>query len=294
MATLAAVTSFKMAPPLTTEQKTRNCVMVPAYKFYCHSPAPFQKPVQVQGSTSKEYVEDAGGAVSHKSKKRGGSKSRVRTPNTVGTIRASVASSQTRNSVRQLAAENEVSPSTAWLILRNDLRLYPHRIHIFLSLKTVWREKRTGFEEELGYHLQQNPLGLSEGQSVQQCYPNSAWTVRRGSRKVVLRSQEECSHLWCTELCITSWRGSRDSKGSHRACHPHVKFKSLFVVLTTCSHKQIPYRQRTVKLKVVVIDSNTLYVQPLSIFRWKRVHINKFPTHINKFPIANALLSWKW
>jgi hypothetical protein len=33
------------------------------------------------------------------------------------------------------------------------------------------------------------PLGLSEGQSVQQCSPN--W--RRGSRKVVHRSQEECS-----------------------------------------------------------------------------------------------------
>jgi hypothetical protein len=37
--------------------------MVSANKFDCHSPAPVQKPVQVQGSTSKEYGED-GGAVS--------------------------------------------------------------------------------------------------------------------------------------------------------------------------------------------------------------------------------------
>jgi hypothetical protein len=37
--------------------------MVSANKFDCHSPAPVQKPVQVQGSTSKEYGEDVGGAV---------------------------------------------------------------------------------------------------------------------------------------------------------------------------------------------------------------------------------------
>jgi len=37
--------------------------MVSANKFDCHSPAPVQKPVQVQGSTSNEYGED-GGAVS--------------------------------------------------------------------------------------------------------------------------------------------------------------------------------------------------------------------------------------
>jgi len=52
-----------MAPPLTTEQKT-HCGIVSANKFDCHSPAPVQKPVQVQGSTSKEYGEDVGGTVS--------------------------------------------------------------------------------------------------------------------------------------------------------------------------------------------------------------------------------------
>ena len=41
-----------------------NCGMVSANKFDCHSPAPVQKPVQVQGSTSKEYGEDVGGTVS--------------------------------------------------------------------------------------------------------------------------------------------------------------------------------------------------------------------------------------
>jgi hypothetical protein len=38
--------------------------MVSANKFDCHSPAPVQNPVQVDGSTSKEYGEDIGGAVS--------------------------------------------------------------------------------------------------------------------------------------------------------------------------------------------------------------------------------------
>jgi hypothetical protein len=70
-------------------------------------------------------------------KESGRSKPRVRTPNAAGTIRASVASSPTRKSVRELAAEN-----------------------VFQSLTTVWREKRTRFAEEFGDH----PLGLSEAQ----------------------------------------------------------------------------------------------------------------------------------
>jgi hypothetical protein len=37
--------------------------MVSANKFDCHSPVPVQKPVQVQKSTSKEYGEDVGGEV---------------------------------------------------------------------------------------------------------------------------------------------------------------------------------------------------------------------------------------
>jgi len=111
-------------------------------------------------------------------RKRGGSKPRVRTPDTVGTICASVASSPTRKSVRQLAAENEVLLPTAWRILRTDLRMHPYNIHVFQSLTTVCRANQTRFAEEFGDHLQQNPhtlpIGLSEGQSVQQCSPNSA------------------------------------------------------------------------------------------------------------------------
>jgi hypothetical protein len=38
--------------------------MVPANKFDCHIPVTVQKPVQVQGSTSKENGEEDGGAVS--------------------------------------------------------------------------------------------------------------------------------------------------------------------------------------------------------------------------------------
>jgi hypothetical protein len=40
--------------------------MVSANKCDCHSPVPVQKPLQVQGSTSKEYGEDGGEAVSRK------------------------------------------------------------------------------------------------------------------------------------------------------------------------------------------------------------------------------------
>jgi len=90
-------------------------------------------------------------------KKRGGSKPRVRTPDTIAIIRASVASSPTRKSVRQLAAKNEVSPLTAWRILRTDLRMHPYKVHGFQSLTTVCREKRTRFAEEFGDHLQHNP-----------------------------------------------------------------------------------------------------------------------------------------
>jgi hypothetical protein len=39
--------------------------MVSGNNFNCHSPVLVQKPVQVQGSTSQEYIEDVGGAVSH-------------------------------------------------------------------------------------------------------------------------------------------------------------------------------------------------------------------------------------
>ena len=38
--------------------------MVSANKSDCHSPAPVQKPIKVQGSTSREHGEDVGGAVS--------------------------------------------------------------------------------------------------------------------------------------------------------------------------------------------------------------------------------------
>ena len=125
-------------------------------------------------NTVKTLVELFRATANVTGKKRGGNKPRVRTPDTAGTIRASVASSPARKSLRQLAAENEVSPSTAWRLLRADLRLHPYKIHVFESLTTVCREKRRSFAEEFDDHLQQNPLGLSEGQSVQQCSPSSA------------------------------------------------------------------------------------------------------------------------
>jgi len=126
--------------------------MVSASRFDCHSTEPVQKPVDDGGAVSRNWECDR--------QERGGSKPRVCTPDTVGTIRASVASSPTGKSVRQLAAENEVSPSTAWRIFRTDLRMHPYKIHVFQSLTTVCREKRTRFAEEFGDHLQQNPHTL--------------------------------------------------------------------------------------------------------------------------------------
>jgi len=73
--------------------------MVSANKFDCHSPAPVQKPDKCKEATARntmmtlvEQFRETGNVTG---KKRGGSKPRVRTPDTVGTIRASVASSPT-------------------------------------------------------------------------------------------------------------------------------------------------------------------------------------------------------
>jgi len=106
-----------MAPPLTTEQKTRivqwflqrNSIVTVQRRFknqYKCKEAPAR-------NTVKTLVEQFRATGNVTGKKRGGSKPRVRTADTAGTIRANVASSPTRKSVRQLAAENEVSPSTA-------------------------------------------------------------------------------------------------------------------------------------------------------------------------------------
>jgi hypothetical protein len=130
-------------------------------------------------------------------------------------------------SLCELATENEVLPSTAWRILRTDLCVHLYKIHVFQSLTTVCREKWTRFAEEFGDHLQQNPLVLSEGQSVQQCSPNSAWTEGEDQGKLCTGHKRN-AHPCCTELCIMSSSGSRVPRDSHRACHPqcypYVKF----------------------------------------------------------------------
>jgi len=124
-----------MAPPLTTEQKTRivewflqrNSIVTVHRRFksqYKCKEAPAR-------NTVKTLVEQFCATRNVTDKKTGGSKPRVRTPDTVGTICASLASSPTLKSVRQLAAENEVSPSTAWRIIRTDLRENPYKIQIF-------------------------------------------------------------------------------------------------------------------------------------------------------------------
>jgi hypothetical protein len=216
-----------MAPPLTTEQKTQTVKWFLQTNSTVTVQRRFKNQYKCQEAPARNTVERsveqfrATGNVT--GKKRGGSKPRARTRDTVGIIRASVASSRTWKSVRQLAAENKVSTSTAWRILRTDLRMHPCKIHVFQSLTTVCREKRTRFAEEFGDHLQQNP----EGQTVQQCSPNSAWTEGEDQGKLCTGHKRN-AHLRCTELCITSSSGSSVPRGSHRASHPqrypYVKF----------------------------------------------------------------------
>jgi len=156
--------SCKLAPQLTTEQKTRivewflqtNSIVTVQRQFKNQ----YKCKVAPARNTVKTLVEQFHAAGNMAGKEKGGSKPRVRTLDTVGTIHASVASSPARKSVRQLASENEVSPSTAWRILQIDLRMHPYKIHVFQSLTTVCREKRTRFAEEFGDHLQQNPHTL--------------------------------------------------------------------------------------------------------------------------------------
>ena len=147
-----------MASQLTTEQKTRivewflqtNSIVTVQRRFknqYKCMEAPAR-------NTVKTLVEQFRATRNMAGKKRGGSKPRVRTPDTVRTIHASVASSPARKSVRESALENEGSPSTEWRILRTDLRMHLYKIHVFQSLTTVCQEKRTRSGEEFGYHLQ--------------------------------------------------------------------------------------------------------------------------------------------
>jgi hypothetical protein len=101
-----------MAPPLTTGQKTRivewvlqtNLIVIFQRRFknqYKYKEAPAR-------NTVKTLVEQFCATGNVAGKKRGGSKPRVRMPDTVGTIHARMASSPTRKSVRQLATENDV------------------------------------------------------------------------------------------------------------------------------------------------------------------------------------------
>jgi len=152
-----------MAPPLTIEQK----ILIVEWVLQTNSIVTVQRRFKNQykckeapARNTVKTVEQFRATGNVAGKKRGGSKPRIRTPDTVGTIHARVASSPTRKSVRQLATENEVSPSTAWLILRTDLHMHPYKIHVFQSLTTVCREKLTRFEEEFSDRLQQNPHTL--------------------------------------------------------------------------------------------------------------------------------------
>jgi len=110
-------------------------------------------------NTVKTLVEQFYATGNVKGKKRGRSKPRVCTPDTVETIHASVASSPTRKFVQQLQKMRYcLQEHGAYFIL-----IYTHiltRSMSFSLLTTVCREKWTRFVEEFGDHLQQNPHTL--------------------------------------------------------------------------------------------------------------------------------------
>jgi hypothetical protein len=148
-----------MAPPLTTEQKTwivewflQTNLTVTVQRQFRNQYKCKEAPAR---NTVKPLVEQFHATGKVAGKKGGGSKPRSHMLDTVGTIHASVASSPAWKSCAT-AAENVVSPSTAWRILRTDLRMHLYKIHVLQSLTTVCREKRTRFAEEFGDHLQQN------------------------------------------------------------------------------------------------------------------------------------------
>ena len=151
-----------MALPLTTEQKTRivewflqtNLIVTVQRQFknqYKSKDAPARNRVK----TLVEQFRATGNVIG---KKRGGSKPRAHARHCWEHLYEWGLIFNTE--VCATAAENEISPSTAWRILRIDLRMHPYKIHVFQSLTTVCREKRTRFAEEFGNHLQQNPHTL--------------------------------------------------------------------------------------------------------------------------------------
>jgi len=98
------------------------------------------------------------------------------------------------------------------------------------------------------------PLGLSEGQNVQQCSLNSVWTEGEDQGKFVYRSQQECSPvLYRTLYYVFKW------------------FESLKRLISSMSSTTLPICEILI----------------LVCYVWHCIHINIFA-------IANALSSWKW
>jgi hypothetical protein len=222
--------------------------MVSANKFDCNSPAPVQKPVQVQGSTSKEYSEDVGGAVSHnweygRQQKR----------------REQATCSHTRHCWDHSCKCGPISSTEVCVtVILRKWGIYRLRRHgaYFEPICACIRTRSMSSSlwqlcaEKCGQGLWRNLvitcsrtltlwntfgfksvwlllLGLSEGQSVQLCSLNSAQTEGEDQEKLCTGHKRN-AHPCCTELCITSSSGSRVPRGSNQASHlqrfPYVKF----------------------------------------------------------------------
>ena len=151
-----------MAPQLTTEQKTRIVEWFLQRNLIVTVQRQFKNQYKCKEAPARKTVKTlVGAAVSHNWEYGRQEKGREQATCSHARHRwdhsCECGLTSSTKSVPQLAAENEVSPSTARRILGTDLRTDPYKIHVFQSLTTVCREKRTRFAEEFGHHLQKNP-----------------------------------------------------------------------------------------------------------------------------------------
>jgi len=262
-----------MALPLTTEQKTRivewflqtNSIVTVQRRFknqYKCKAAPARNMV-------KTLVEQFRATGNMAGKKRGGSKPRVRTPDTVGTIRASVASSPARKSVRQLAAENKVLPSTAWRILRTNLRMHPYKIHVFQSLTTVCREKADKVCGRIRWSLAAEPSHSGTHLVLNPC-DYFLWGYLKD--KVFSSAPRTLPEL---------------KERIKECCAQVIRGMLTRVVQNFVLRLQAVREFQGAHIEHVIHNATHIWNSNPCLLLWHCFHINKFA-------IANALLSWKW
>jgi hypothetical protein len=217
--------------------------MVSANKFNCHSPAPVQKPVQVQGSTSKEYSEDIGGAVSHnwecgRQEKRWeqatssharhcwdhscecGLISSTEVCVTVSLRKWGISfdsMAHTWNRSTHASVQDPCLPVSDNCVPRKVDKVFGG---IQWSLAAE--------PSHSGTRLVLNPCDCLHWGYLKDKVISSALRTEGEDQRKLCTGHKRNAHPCCTELCITSSSGLRVPRGSHQACHPecypYVKF----------------------------------------------------------------------